>query len=260
MPELRVDARRHLVRELRAARDPRGNLRAIADLQARRIGHSLLALVFRPGLLTAEYRDGQRARAIAPWRLLLNVVTFFFLLSVLTDFRVTSVARQDSSGTLSGLIVQRAQQRHLEPTLMLERIERRFSSIYTLLLSLTVVSYTLLAAATHWRASRRWDVHAVFALHLVAWIFLTSIPYLLLIQALHISPVETAGANGNLAGAIPLLAWIAAMYAYVMLAFRRVYADGIAGAAAKSLLLIVVGVVVDNLVLALAFFAALYAV
>jgi Protein of unknown function (DUF3667) len=63
-----------------------------------RIRHSIVAIVAivaHPGQLTAEFRDGKRARSVSPWRVAINLVTFFFVRSFVTDFRVATIARQD---------------------------------------------------------------------------------------------------------------------------------------------------------------------
>lgn len=235
----------------------RGNLHAALALQARRIGHTLFALVCRPGLLTAEYRDGQRARSIAPWRLLFNAVTVFFLLALLTDFRIAAIAHSDTTGSITRAIADAAARSGLDAATLTERLDRRFNAIYTLLLTLSVASYALVVAATHPVRPRRWDVHAVFATHLVAWIFVVTMPYVVLLRALHLSPVAWAGRTvdvGTLALLLSVLAW---MYVYVLLAFRRVYADTAPRAALKALAVSVVGAVVDNLVIILAFFVTL---
>lgn len=234
----------------------RGNVRAFVTLQARRIGHTLFALICRPGLLTVEFCSGQRARSIAPWRLLFNAVTIFFLIAVLTDFRIATIASQDTTGTISRVIADAAARSGVDPALMTERLDRRFNLVYTLLLALTVASYTLAAAATHW--TRRWDRHAIFAIHLVAWIFVVTLPYLVLLHALQLSPVAYAGGMpDDSRGLVVFLAIFAWMYVYVLLAFRRVYGDSTPRAAAKAALVSVAGLVIDNLVILLSFAVAL---
>lgn len=233
-----------------------GSLRATLELQARRIGHSLFALLFRPGLLTVEFCEGRRARSIAPWRLLFNAVTVFFLLAVLTDFRIATIASQDTSGTIAGAIAAAAARKGVDVAVIAERLDRRFNVVYTLLLALTVASYTLMAAATHWR--RPWSRHAIFAMHLVAWIFAVTVPYLVALRLIGIGPVVwNAEGPTSVAGAALMLAVFAWMVAWVTLAFRRVYGDSTLAAAAKAIAISLAGVVVDNLVITLAFAVAL---
>lgn len=66
-----------------------------------------------------------------------------------------------------------------------------------------------------------------------------------------------ANCGDPVAGAALMLAVFAWMVAWVTLAFRRVYGDSTLAAAAKAIALSLAGVVVDNLVITLAFAVAL---
>lgn len=223
-----------------------------------RLRHTVVALLVHPGLLTAEFRDGRRARSIAPWRLTLNTVAFFFLLSFVTDFRIAHLAEQDRSGMLGRTIDAVAARTHVSPSLVAERIDRRFNAIYTLLLGVSVAWYALLACALHWRQRRPWSVHAVFGLHYVAWIFVVSLAYLTAVRLLGIGLVAYSDLEHPDLRAIALfvltLAW---SLAYVAIAFRRVYHDTRWMASLKAIAVLATGIVVDNAVVALAFYAAL---
>src|SRR5215472_19289929 len=87
-----------------------GALTRTVQRQWQRIRHTLVALVIHPGQLTAEFRDGMRARSISPWRLAFNVLTVFFLLSFVTDFSVANFPKQDPSGKLAQAMNDAAQQ------------------------------------------------------------------------------------------------------------------------------------------------------
>jgi hypothetical protein len=236
----------------------RASLRRVARRQYERIRHSLLALVFHPGQLTAEFRDGQRARSISPWRLALNLVAFFFALSFITDFRVAHFAQQDPTGTLEATIAAAAARSHVSRAEIAERIDRRLNGVYTLLLTLSVACNALLARVLHRRRPAPWSVHGVFALHLVAWTFLLSVLYFLMLRVLGLSPLMTASnASTEYANLAALAVVILLQIAYVLVAFHRVYADTWRAAGVKAVLLVIAGVFVDNAVLALAFLIAL---
>jgi hypothetical protein len=222
-----------------------------------RIRHTLVALLVHPGLLTAEFRDGRRARSIAPWRLTLNTVALFFLLSFVTDFRIAHFADQDRTGILARTIEDVAARTHVAAPLVAERIDRRFNAAYTLLLGLSVAWYALLACAMHWRQRRPWSVHMVFGLHYVAWIFVVSFAYLAAARLLGIGLVNYGDFEHPNLRAIALLALtLAWSLAYVAIAFRRVYHDARWVAALKALVVLATGIVVDNVVVALAFYVA----
>lgn len=235
-----------------------GALARTARRQWARVRHTLVALVFHPGLLTAEFRDGRRARSIAPWRLTLNTVAFFFLLSFVTDFRIAHFAEQDRSGVLTRTIDDVAARTRVTPSLVAERIDRRFNAVYTLLLGLSVAWYALLACAMHWRQRRPWSVHAVFGLHYVAWIFVVSLAYLTAVRLLGVGLVDyTDLEHPNLRAIVLFATTLAWSLAYVAIAFRRVYHDTRWMASLKALVVLATGIVVDNVVVALAFYAAL---
>ena len=97
----------------------------------------MVALLVHPGQLTAEFRDGQRARSISPWRLAFNTIAVFFVLSFVTDFRVANFPKQDLSGTLADAISAAARQTNVDEATVTERVDRRFNAIYTLLVILS---------------------------------------------------------------------------------------------------------------------------
>jgi hypothetical protein len=220
-----------------------------------RIRHTLVALVVHPGQLTAEFRDGQRARSISPWRLTLNIVTIFLLLSFVTDFNAANVPKHDPSGTLTGAMSAAAHRAGLSEAAFAERVNHRFNGIFTLLLTLNVATSALMARLTHWRCRLPWSVHLVFALHLTAWTFIANLVYFLAMRALGLPPTFAAQSTGvgvTLVGLI--LLW---QFAYVLVAFRRVYADRWLGAGAKSVALLLVHVVVANALAVLGLYLAI---
>jgi hypothetical protein len=215
--------------------------------QWERIRHSAVALVFHPGQLTAEFRDGQRARSVSPWRLAINLVTFFFLLSFVTDFRVANLARQDPGGTLSGVISEAAHAANVDVPTYLDRVDRRFDTIYTAMIAVLVAIAALTARLTHWRPGARWSVHFVFALHLVAWSFIVNFVYLVALRVFNV-PAFLLGRNAPdvAIGGVLLFLVLAWQFGYVLVAFRRVYGDTRMGGAMKSLVMVAVKLIAGN--------------
>lgn len=68
--------------------------------------------------------------------------------------------------------------------------------------------------------------------------------------------MTTSDANSQIAGVSLLVLLLLWTYGYVLLAFRRVYADGWLGASAKAALLVLVGLVAGNVVVILALWLA----
>jgi Protein of unknown function (DUF3667) len=236
----------------------RGAVARIARRQWQRIAHSLWALMVHPGHLTAEFRDGQRARSVTPWRLTFNVVTLFLILSFVTNFRVANFPRLDPSGTLGQLIQQAETKAHAEPGFFAERLDRRFNSIYTVLVIVIVGARAFAARLTHLRHPARWSVDVAFALHLTAWAFIATLVYLLAIRLLGAAPIGASLAAASPSLGVALLALVELwQWAYVSLAFRRVYGDRRFAASMKSIVMVVVGLIVSNALVFVAFWLAL---
>jgi hypothetical protein len=235
---------------------PHASVRTIRR-QWERIRHSAVALVFHPGQLTAEFRDGQRARSVTPWRLAINLVTFFFLLSFVTDFRVANLARQDAGGPLTGVISEAASLAHVDVPTYIERVDRRFDAIYTAMIAVLVAIAALTARLTHWRHGARWSVHFVLALHLIAWSFIVNFIYLVAMRVLNLSPFMFGrNPSFSVAGAALLFLVLAWQFAYVLVAFRRVYGDTWMGGSAKAAVMVAVKLVAGNALAVLSFWLA----
>src|SRR5262245_27364606 len=116
----------------------RGAFVRTVQRQWKRIRHSLVALIVHPGQLTAEFRDGLRARSISPWRLTLNVLTIFLLLSFVTDFSVANFPRLDPSGTLAQTVSAAAQRAKVDERAFMGRVDRHFNAIFTLSVALSI--------------------------------------------------------------------------------------------------------------------------
>jgi len=225
--------------------------------QWQRIRHTLVALLVHPGQLTAEYRDGMRARSISPWRLTFNVLTVFFLLSFVTDFSVANFPKQDPSGTLARAMSAAAQQAKVDELVFTERVDRRFNGIFTLSLILSTAVSAVVARATHLRRPETWSVHLVFALHFTAWGVIANLVYFL---AMRLSGLSlTYGAQNTAVGTALIVLILLWQFSYLLFAFRRVYADGWSGACAKAAVMVFVGFITANALAILAFLIAIEA-
>jgi hypothetical protein len=214
-----------------AGRSARRTLRRQRD----RVRHSMVALVVHPGLLTAEFRGGQRARSIAPWRLAFNIISIFFVLSFMTDFHAATFLGQDSTGTLARFISAAAEDVRVDDATFAERVDRRFNAIFTALTVIPIAISAVLARLTHLRRRERWSVHIVFALHLTAWSFIANWVYYSAMRLLGLASYATASDPHVRIAGIALLAVILLwQFGYVLLAFRRVYVDGWVAAGWKA--------------------------
>jgi len=217
-----------------------------------------MALIIHPGQLTAEFRDGQRARSVSPWRLAINLVTFFFVLSFVTDFRVANLTRQEPGGVLAGVISEAASLAHVDVGTFLERVDRRFDAIYTLLVALLVAVTALTARLTHWRSCERWSVHFVLALHLIAWSFIVNFIYLVAMRLFKVPAFMVGNTSSvSVAGTSLLALVILWQFGYVLVAYRRVYADSWLGGSAKAAILVAVKLVAGNALAFVSFWLAI---
>jgi len=215
--------------------------------QWERVRHSMVALAVHPGLLTAEFRDGQRARSIAPWRLAFNIITIFFVLSFVTDFHAVNFPKQDTTGTLADVIGAAAQHVKVDEATFAERIDRRFNAIFTVLIVIPIAISAALARLTHLRRRERWGVHVAFALHLTAWSFIANGLYYLAMRLLGLASYATTNDPHVRIAGIALLAVILLwQFGYVLLAFRRVYAEGWVAAGLKAAVMVGVRLLVGN--------------
>jgi hypothetical protein len=198
-----------------------------------------------------------RARSISPWRLTFNVLTVFFLLSFVTDFGVANFPREDPSGKLAVAMNVAAQQAKIDRATFTERVDRRFNSIYTLLLALSIASSAVVAHFTHLHRRHSWGIHFVFALHLTAFGLIVNLVYYLAMRLLGVSVTYSGQTSGP--GAVLFAFGVVWQLLYVCLAFRRVYADGWIGAGAKAALMVITGLIVANGLAVLAFLLAIEA-
>lgn len=197
--------------------------------------HTLRMLLTRPGELARETDECRDRASIRPLTLLLNVVAFFFLLSGLTDFRLQAFERQDETGKLAQALERHATTAGIGREVFIERVERRFQSLYTLLLVASIAVYAMLLWLTHRRARKGWLIHVAAAVHYVCFVFLIAVVFFVTIRQFGIASQSMAA----------LVAQTVIAFTYLVLMFRRTYGDALGQALAKGLLVTGVGVVID---------------
>jgi hypothetical protein len=201
----------------------------VARLDSRLL-RSLGALFFRPGHLTREYLDGRRVRYTQPVQLYLLAAATFFLLASYRPFVWVDTVRMKVVGELPGMVigsdVVEARMRALPPhALEYNLFAERFASAVHGFLPAFLVGSVILFSLVLWATNRKQEPgylpHAIFALHWTAF-------FLLLTTGARLFPrawgVETVAV-------LPALA-------YLVLAQRRVYAQGAARSVAKAVLLL----------------------
>jgi hypothetical protein len=185
------------------------------------------------------------------------VLTVFFLLSFVTNFGVANFPKQDPSGWLGEGLSAGAQQAKLDEPAFINRVDRRFNGIFTLMQVLVIAFSALVARLTHLRRRESWSTDLVFALHFTAWVVIANLVYFLAMRLLGLS--LTYGAQTSAAGTVLLGLMLLWQFSYVFVAFRRVYGDSWVGAAAKSAAMVALAFIVANVLAILSFLLAIQA-
>lgn len=192
----------------------------LTHLEKSKIPRTLSALVFHPGLLTAEYLAGRRKRYLAPLGLFLVLFgIFLFVYSVYRPaaiFDIKKVAHTDRTGRMTAFLIDRqAAKKGVTPDAFVEKLEERWHHYVSLLEIANVVFFSLLLKLVYWRSRRTLVEHFIFALHLYSFFVLLSIlrwPLILLVGA------DLSAGRSLVVGASVLV-----MLSYIFLAIRRVY-------------------------------------
>jgi len=200
-----------------------------------------------PAVFAGHTYTGQYRFAAHPGLFLLAVhvadegVAIFFLLSAVTDFRVQSFVRNDSTRHLERSVERRAERAGVAKEIFLERVDRRFQSVYTLCLaSISILGYTLLFKLYFRRRWEGWRGPFTFALHYLAFIFIALPPLMVVVHMMSgLVAVDLLRAAAMAASASLAVTWLA-------LADRRLFAERRAVAILKGAAIVAIGFVIDN--------------
>lgn len=207
--------------------------------QTGRFVRTLVLLVVRPGELAREIDEARDRRSTRPGSLLTNVIAFFFLVGGgLGGFSAHALLDADTTGTLSGLATRQAQVRGVPPAVYDERLDNRFRSTYSILITLSALSYGLALWLVERRKGKAWIVHIAAAVQYLCMTFVLSALAFGIARLAHVDLLAQWWAGALLV--IPL-----AIYLYVVL--RRVYDDAPGLALLKALFVLAVGFVSDEL-------------
>lgn len=204
-----------------------------------RLLHTLRVLLTEPGGLAREIDEARDRGSMRPGALLTNVIAVFFLLAGgVGGFTSDALIAQDRSGHIANFAAKRATERGVATSVYHERLENRFRSTYSVLITLTTLSY----AAALWLVERRrrksWLVHLAAGVQYLCITFILS---------------AFVYGGGRLAGidiaAVPFVgpAMIGVLALYIVLLLRRLYGDGWGAAAAKAIVVLVIGALSDTI-------------
>ena len=153
-------------------------LEALTDVDGRLL-RSLRALVTRPGLLTVAYAEGRRKPFIGPVSLFLTTNVLFFAIEAIVGGTVFAAPLQGHlqtqpwSGIAGPLVAARLQALNLPLDAFAPRFDAAVATHARTLILLMTICFAPVAALIFHGGRRPFVVHAVFSLHLYAFILLT---------------------------------------------------------------------------------------
>lgn len=200
----------------------------VANLDARWVRS--IALLARPGLLTAEYLAGRRIRHTQPLQLYLGAAAAFFFVNAYRPFLsldprtgqlVSTLNAVGVSGTVGEATRAMLTARGIAPELFRERFEATVTGYLPAFMVGSILLFALALALFHRGSGRGFLAHAVFALHWSAF-------YLLLMIVDRVLPADGWGRD------VPSMVMAALAAGYLAVALRRVYGQHWAVATAKA--------------------------
>lgn len=195
-----------------------------------------VAALFNPGKLPAEFLAGRRREYLGPLKVyFICAALFFFLGPMVAGFSLEDMLRADTDGVLGRWVESQRARKGIDAAVFAERFDMRVQSVYTLMLSVSIVAYAFMLKVLFRRSAPSIVTHLVVALYYVAFFYLMAL---------------ITGAIGELAGGLhPLVSLglayaVLAPYAYFLL--RRVYGQPPGRTLWKAFVILLVGFVIDS--------------
>jgi len=207
----------------------------ITNLEHSKLWQTFRLLLFKPGQLTCEYWSGRRKRFLGPVKLYL---VFFALSLVLYSihwptaiYDVRTFTAANPTGWLSRLMDELANTRGMPASQFAQEVNSRWQSY----ISMSQVIYPLFVALALKFLFRRRGLyfaeHLIFALHLLAFSFLTTA---LLWPAYALFGLRTSTETFTAASVVITAGSVVWTGVYLILAMRRAYAERWVPAIIKS--------------------------
>lgn len=138
-------------------------LNEITDLESNKIFKTLVALLFRPGTLAAEYLSGRKGKYVGPIRLYLTFSAIYFLFAwgALSDIRGGGSAR----AARSPAIIAMAQAKGVDPKILADRIYEKAEKYAGTIRFLSVLLSGLFLSLLYYSMKRFYVEHLIFSLY-----------------------------------------------------------------------------------------------
>jgi Protein of unknown function (DUF3667) len=204
-------------------------LHEFTHLDSNKILRTLTDLVFKPGLLTAEYLAGRKGRYINPIRVYLTFSALYFLFAwgALLEFRgggLRDAYRQPR-------IVAMAQKKGVEPQAYIDKIYQKAEKYSAILRFTSVLMSGLFLTILYYGMKRYYVEHLVFSLYFYSFDFCCKTLFALLIII--------SGAGGLKLPTRTLDLFYPVAFIYLIFALRRVYKESWSKTLLKSVVLFV---------------------
>jgi hypothetical protein len=188
-------------------------LHEFTHLDSNKILKTLYALLFRPGLLTAEYLAGRKGSYINPIRIYLTFSALYFLFAwgALYDVRGGGATRMAANQRT----IATARQRGIEPLALAEKVQQKAEK-YAAGLRFASVLVSGLFLSVLFIGTRRYYVeHLIFSLHYYSFDFFCKTIFAVMFIV--------SGALGFKLPSLVLDLFYPVAFVYLLLALRRVY-------------------------------------
>ena len=185
-------------------------------LDSNKVFKTLSALVFRPGLLTADYLAGRKGKHINPIRIYLTFSALYFLFAwgALADIRGGNVERT----ARNRYTIAVAQKKGIEPIVLAEKIHHRAEKFAAGLRFAGVTISALFLTIAYFRMRRYYVEHLIFSLHYYSFDFFCKS----FIAAIYI----VAAALGWKLPVALMNGFYPVAFVYMLFALKRVYQQG----------------------------------
>ena len=199
----------------------------LTDLQANKILTTFGALLFKPGLLTAQYLAGKKGFHIGPVRLYLTFSAIYFLFAwgVLSDVRGGGTERTARNRR----VVAMATRQNVDPYVFADRIHQRAERFAGILRFASVLVSGGFLALLYFSFRKYYVEHLIFSFHYYSFDFFCKSVFAL--------AFIVAAALGSKIPSLVLNFFYPIAFVYLMFALRRVYRQSWAWTVLKSLIL-----------------------
>jgi hypothetical protein len=201
----------------------------VTHLDGNKIIKTLVALLFRPGLLTAEYLAGRKGTYLNPIRIYLTFSALYFLFAwgTLANIRAGGVERTARSPATIAM----ARKKGMEPRALADKVYQKTEKYSAVVRFVSVLISGLFLSLLYLGTKRYYVEHLIFSLHYYSFDFFCKTIFALLFIV--------SRTLGHQFPVMVLNLFYPVAFVYLVLALRRVYRQGWPITVTKSLVLFV---------------------